>query len=245
MARDSGDPSAGRHWAEAGLALYRKLDDARGIAYALLWLGLNTADERAFEEAQQLFGESAERFGELGDDYFALYATRMLAWMYDALGDRGRARELHEANLRQARALHARDLEASVLGALADYAADEGRVQDAAAMSAESIRIFLDLGRPAGVAHELCRGAAALALAGEAVLATRLLACSAAFHEEAGIMMLPHLVLENERTLTKIRAQLDEAAFDAAWEQGGRLTVEEAAAPALESLRSVAAGARS
>ena len=126
-----------------------------------------TADEDDFTKAQGYFQESAERFSGLGDDYSALFASRMLAWTYDALGDRKSARDLHEENLRRARALPARDLEASVLGALATYAADEGRVTDAAAQAADSIRIYLDLGRPLGIATELCRAAAALALAGK------------------------------------------------------------------------------
>jgi hypothetical protein len=40
----------------------------------------------------------------------------------------------------------------------------------------------------------------------------------------------------NAETLTKIRAHLDEAAFAEAWEQGQALTVDEAAALALDSL---------
>jgi len=40
----------------------------------------------------------------------------------------------------------------------------------------------------------------------------------------------------NERTLATIRAQLDEAVFAEAWEQGRALTVGEAVALALASL---------
>jgi predicted ATPase len=242
MARDSGDPSAGRQRAQAGLKLYRGLDDAWGIANAQLWLGINAADEDDFTKAQGYFKESQERFRGLGDNYSALFAARMLAWSYDALGNRKSARDLHEENLRRARALHARDLEASVLGALASYAADEGRVTDSAAQAADSIRIYLDLGRPLGIATELCRAAAALALAGKGETATRLLASSETFHEEAGVPMYPHLVAQNEQTLVKIRAQLDQAHFDVAWKEGRRLRVEDAAAMAIESLRFVVAG---
>jgi hypothetical protein len=44
-------------------------------------------------------------FRELGDEYSALMATRMLAWMLAELGDVPAARALHEANLERARAL--------------------------------------------------------------------------------------------------------------------------------------------
>ncbi|MEK6191934.1 MAG: adenylate/guanylate cyclase domain-containing protein [Chloroflexota bacterium] len=240
LARDSGDPAAGRLWAEEGLALHRRLGDPWGTANSLLWLGLAVADEGDFPRAQQLFGESADAFGALDDAYYTLYANRMLAWTYDALGDRPRARALHEENLRRARDLHARDLEASVLGALASYAEDEGRVQDAALLAAESLRIFRDLGNQVSAVVELCRCAAALSLAGESGIATQLLGSSAAFHEEAGTPLLPYLVAENERTLTRIHSQLDEADFAEAWERGRKLTVEEATKLALESLSGIA-----
>jgi hypothetical protein len=53
----------------------------------------------------------------------------------------------------------------------------------------------------------------------------------------------------NEETLSSIRTQLDEAAFAEAWEQGRKLTADEAVALALDSLgedaASANAGARS
>jgi predicted ATPase len=236
MARDTGDQATGKLRAEEGLALHRTLGDQWGAADSLLWLGLNEADEGDFVPAQRHFAESVDVFGELGDAYYTLLANRMLAWTYDALGDRPRARALHEENLRRARALDARDLEASVLGALAEYATGEGRLQDAASMAADSIRVFGELGSRSGVATELSRGAAALALAGQVELATRLLASATAFNEEAGTPLLPHLVVENQRTLTRIHSQLDDAAYVEAWERGRRLSVEDAAALALDAL---------
>ncbi|MGH2489147.1 MAG: hypothetical protein ACRDFR_05995, partial [Candidatus Limnocylindria bacterium] len=236
MARDSGNPADGTLWAEAGLALHGRLGDAWSTANAQLWLGLTVADERDFPRAQRLFGESAEAFRTLGDDFHALLANRMLAWTYDALGDRPRARTLHEENLRRARELQAQELESSVLGALASYAVDEGRLQDSAVLAADSIRVARDIGSRNLVAHELCRAAAALTLAGDGELAAQLIASSLAFHDDAGIKPLPHLVLENETTLAGIRSQLSEAAFNEAWDGGGRLTIEEATTLALSAL---------
>jgi predicted ATPase len=241
MARDSGDHAAAALRAKEGLALYRRLGDRRGTASALLWLGLAVADEGNFALAQQLFGESAQGFGDVGDERSVLHSNRHLAWTYYELGDRDRARTLHEDNLRLARALHVRDLEASILGALAEYAAEEGRLKDASSLAAESIRIFMDLGSRIGVADELCRGAAALVLAGKAGKAAQLLASCRAFHEDAGINLLPYLVAENDQTLAKIHEQLDQATFAEAWALGAGLTVEKAAIMALADLAEVAA----
>jgi tetratricopeptide (TPR) repeat protein len=236
MARDSGDPATARLRAEEALALYRTLGDRWRTAHSQLWLGLAVADEGKFSEAHRLFDECAELFGELGDENNVLMATRMVAWMHNELGDRKRARAVHEENLGRARALRNRSLEATTLGALASYAIDEGRVDDARSLSAGSLRIYLELGSRSGVAHQLFRCAGALAIAGKAGTATRLLSFAEALHEEIGMGVLPHLVAENEITLAAIDGVLDEAAFAEAWEEGRSLTADEAVALAFDSL---------
>ena len=109
--------------------------DAWGTAHALCWLGRAVADEGAFARARELFEESARSFHEVGDESYALLSTRFLAWMYYELGDRDRARAQHENNLRRAREMGDRNLEATTLGALAAYAVEEARVEDAVAVA--------------------------------------------------------------------------------------------------------------
>jgi hypothetical protein len=236
MARESGDSSTARLRAEEALALYLTLGDAWGTADSLLCLGMAVADEREFQEARRIFEESGELFSEVGDERYALFATRMVAWMHNELGDRKRARAVHEANLGPARALHDRALEATTLGALASYAIDEGRAEDARSLSAQSLRLYVELDSRSGIAHELLRCAGALAIAGKAVAATQLLACSEMLYEELGTRMLPHLVSENEITLAAIRAHLDEPGFATAWEEGRSMTADEGVALALNAL---------
>jgi predicted ATPase len=236
MARDSGDYSTARIRAEEALALHRMLGDAWGTAHSLLWLGCAVADEREFRAARRLFDESGALFGELGDERYALFATRMVAWMHNELGDRKRARAVHEENLERARGLHDRGLEATTLGALASYAVDEGRVGDARSLSTQSLRIYAELGSRSGIAHQLFRCAGALAIAGKAGAATRLLSCAEALHEELGMGVMPHLVAENEITLAAIRGHLDDAAFAKAYEEGRSLTADEAVKLALDTL---------
>jgi tetratricopeptide (TPR) repeat protein len=202
----------------------------------LFYLGAGEADQGNFEAARAHFEQSAQLANELGDESSALFANRMLAWAYFGLGDRAQARALHETQLGRARALGMRDLESSILGALAAYAVDDGRVSDAAPMAADSIRIVLDLDDQHGLASEICRGAAVLALAGESEPAAELIASAVAFHEDAGVGILPYLAGENERTLVQIHSQLDAAAFHQAWERGRKLAVEDAAGLALEVL---------
>jgi len=125
-------------------------------------------------------------------------------------------------------------IEAIALSCLADIAVDEGRPKDAVSMLKESHRILRDLNDllliPAGV----CRLARALAHAGRAATAARVLSGSTVLLEEIGARP-PWLAKLNEGTLAVISAQLDEAAFAEAWEQGRALTADEAVALALDS----------
>jgi predicted ATPase len=237
MAVSLGDARTARLRAEEGLALHRTLGNARGAAVSRFLLGLAVADEDDFVTAQQLFDESARRFRELGDEHYALAATRMLAWMCYRLGDRERGQALHEDNLRRARALGNEHIETSTLGALAMIAVDQGRVDDALSMLKESHRIHRDLGDPIGIVRDLSRVARVLAAVGRAETAARLLSGSMALYEELGASLRPWLAEMNEETLATIRAQLDEAAFSGAWEQGRALTADEAVALAGDSLK--------
>jgi predicted ATPase len=243
LARDSGDPAAGRRFAEDALALAQELGDAPSAASALLWLGACVADEGDFARARQLFEEAGTQHKEVGNHLDALFANRLLAWMHYELGDRGRARALHEANLVRARELGSRDLESSILGALSEYAVNDGRIDDAVALAVEGTRVAVDLGDRQGIAIELCRAANALFATGQPETAVQALASSAAWYREIGSKPLPYLAELTDRLLTSSRSTLGDDIFASAWTAGERLQVEKAAALAIEALELAGAGA--
>ena len=236
LSRDDSDPAAGRAYAAEALALSRELDDEHIAGRATLWLGACVADEGDFDQAREIFEEAARLLAGVGDHLSALFATRLLAWMYYELGDRARARTLHESNLARARELGSRDLEASILGALSEYAVNDGRIADAVELSAASIRVDLEIGDPQGMATELPKCASVLVATGQVEPAVQLLASSAAWFEEAGSRPLPYLAELNEQIIESSRTQLGEAAFATAWEAGRRLTIEAAAELAAKTL---------
>ena len=136
----------------------------------------------------------------------------------------------------RARELGRRDLESSILGALSEYAVDDGRIGDAASLAAAGIRICIDSGDRPGMATELCKCANALFATGQVEAAVQVLACSAAWHQEIGAKPLPYLTELIERTLASSRRQLDEETFAAAWADGEKLSVERGALLAIEAL---------
>jgi predicted ATPase/class 3 adenylate cyclase len=235
MAGNAGDAAAARLRVEEALALCRELGDVGGIAAAEYGLGHLAADEGDFERARRLFEASVRRHREVGDEHAALAAAAPLAWVYDELGERERGRALEEENLRQARALGNKRIEAYSLSGLAMHALHEHRFQDALTLLKESLRIHRDRAVAWDIAYDVQHFGRILAAAGRAETAARLLSSGEAQLEEAGFGRNPFFVRGREEALADIRAHLDEAATGAAWEEGRKLTVDEAVALALDS----------
>jgi hypothetical protein len=102
-------------------------------------------------------------------------------------------------------------------------------------MLKDTYRLNQDLGDMYRTPIIVCRFGRILAVAGRLDAAASVLSGGEALREEMGASS-PWLERMNEKTLSMIRAGLDEAAFDAAWEEGRRLTPDEAVALALDSL---------
>ncbi len=235
MALTSGDMPAGGRWARKALGLYKKLGDAWGTAFSRLMVAYATGQEGDWPRAQALFGESVRDFRELGDRHYALRAARAHAWAHYEGGNLDRARALYEEILREAREAHDPFPEGIALGALADVALDQGRVQDAVPLTTDSHQIFRDLGDLLMVAGCVCRFARILALSGRPEIAARVLSSSAARLKEIGAMPA-HIAKIRDQTFAAVRPQLDDAAFAKAWAEGQGLTADEAIALALDSL---------
>jgi non-specific serine/threonine protein kinase len=228
------DFATARLRAEEGLALHRTLGDASGIARSHFELGFAAVEEGDFKGAQPFLEESVRLFRELGDEHNTGIATLNLAWVYDELGDRKRARALTEDELHRARALGDERSEAFALDWLEGYARTEGRIREALSITKESLRIRRDLADPAHLADNLSRFAALLAVHGQTATAARLLSRSELAYEEISVSVPRYVAERNEETLATIRAQLNEADFAESWEQGQKLTVDEAVAFALD-----------
>jgi predicted ATPase len=229
----AGDVDSARLWVEEALSIHRELGDPRGIAESLLILG--STHEGDWVRAREFWEESVQLFSELGDRHYTMFATRLLAWSYSELGDPTRALALHEENLREAQAAGDEHMEAQSLEALAHLSVAQGRPLAAFPMLERAYEIHRGLGDPYRIAIAVGRFARVLASMGSAGTAVMLLACSETLFEEIGASA-PWVGWMNEETLSTIHAQLDEVAVAKAWEQGRRLTADDAVALAVESL---------
>jgi predicted ATPase len=236
LASATGDPGTAVLRAERGLALHRRFGNRWGTAASLTLIGIACNNLRDFAGAKDVLEESIPLFREAGDEHNALEATRMAAWTYRELGDPDRARALLESNLQRGQEVGDRYIEATALEQLSSYAIEEGRPQDALEMLKSAYRLTRDLGDIYRIPFIVCRFGRALAAAGRAETASRVLSSGKALLEEIDASS-PWIEKLNEKTLTAIHAQLDDDAFANAWEEGRKLTADEAVALALESMK--------
>ena len=235
FALEGADNASARRYAEEALAIFDAAGDAWGSAVSKLMLAQVVREEADFAAAFDIYAECERLFQELGDEHYVLLAAFHVAWMCEELGEHERARMLHEENLRRARAGSNKRMEEVTLHNLARFARDEGRFDDAIALHDEAYRIARELDQPVDISDSISRFAATLAHAGKAEVAVCVLSCSESLREELGVRR--SWVLErNEETLAIVRSHLDEVAFAKAWEEGRRLTADEAAALATTAL---------
>jgi predicted ATPase/class 3 adenylate cyclase len=232
----SGDDMTARARVDEALVLSSALGDAHLSALARYEdAGLLTGEGK-WSAVLEILEDVVPVLRGLGDWDMAIRANRTRAWMYEELGDKARYWALTEENLEHARAHGHRRIEARSLGALAGAAADEGRFDDAHALLSESCRIDLELGNLPFLRVDLVRFALASARRGRPGVAAQLLSRATALRDEMGYSLESWMTLETEEALAAVRAQLDDAAFDEAWETGAKLSLDEAIALALEPL---------
>jgi predicted ATPase len=230
------DPAIARALAQQALELHRSLGDTWGQAYSVFLLTDAEAQQGRLEYAQRLSEESARTFGEIGDEQLALLASRDLAWICTVLGEHDRAKRLHEENLQRARALSNERVEASTLQAMARYAFDGGRIEEARLMLKQSLRRWQELGNLLEIAVTLIEIAAVLAREGSATIGAQLLSRAKALYAQIGATAPWWARTWDEQTLDAIRKELGEGAIEEASQEGQALTIDGAVTVALEAL---------
>jgi tetratricopeptide (TPR) repeat protein len=230
-----GDDAAVRKLAQEALSLYQSLQDDWGVAGSLFLLGHAAADEGGFEEAAELAEQSARLFREAGDEHGALAAAWLLGWALRGLGEAERARILDEQTLAEARARGAKNIQAHLVESLALRVVEDGHPADALALFREAYEINVELDDRWRMALVACRLATALIALGEPERATQVLASGQAQLEDMGADPAWRRDTR-ERDVGRLRAELGDAAFAEAWEEGRKLSADEAVAIALDSL---------
>jgi non-specific serine/threonine protein kinase len=231
---------------EESLSVFKALGSKSGIAMALNELGWLALSQGDYLAARSHLEESLGLRREMGHRVGMAIAFNLLGDVALHLGDYQQAKALIDNGLTLRKAAGSKSGIAWSLQNLGYLAQYQGEYRQAAAHFAESLALFLEVGNKIGVA-ECLEGLASVATAewrpgagshaafgGSADRVPRLFGAADALREVANTPLPPYRRADYDRDITATRAQLDEAAFAAAWAEGRAMPIEQAVAYALE-----------
>jgi non-specific serine/threonine protein kinase len=236
MANYQGDHRSAEPLVEESLGLFRELEDKLGTAYALSNAGFAALGQGQHQRAITLIEESVDLFLEEEEKWGAAIELGFLAVAWRNRGDHRRAKRLAERGLALSREVGERQTITSALYTLAILAQTERDHERAKDLFEEGLNLSAELGNDADIAHCL-EGLASIAAAeGTIVRAARLWGAEEALLEkiEAAVYTyVPDRSLHQSQVVAA-RSQLEEKAFEVAWEEGRTMKPEQAIEYALD-----------
>lgn len=221
------DREAARRLAQSAVAAARAEGDKRQVGWSLWALSTTLPSgleaEAICQEALALFREVDDQPG-LGLVYNSIGEHARLS------GDLARARSAYEQSLAIAERTGDARRQYYVLYNLAFVAQRAGNHHEAIRALRRSLALCQDLGVPTDVIQELLALAGSLGALGEPVRAAQLFGAAHAFLQHRGVLIDPSDQPEHDRNMAVVRAQLGEAAFEAAWAKGQAMTFDQAVA---------------
>jgi tetratricopeptide (TPR) repeat protein len=233
MELNLGNLEKAKAYAEQALTLSQQLGDTWGVAYSQMMIGNALAESRELARAVPMFEEAIRLFRALDDEHYALIATGNLAWVVEELGDKKRGRALRQEVVLAARAHGNQRMEASMLSELGMTAYDADRLEEAAVMLRQAIEINHRTGDTRSLALDLGRLAAVLAKKDKPDAAARILSKSVGIFDGLNATRPWWASDRDEKTLDILKNQLTEETLGRIWDEGRRLSVDEAVELAL------------
>ena len=228
---------------EESLALFRELGDTAATAEVLSDLGMLFQMRGAYEQADGVLEESLTLFRELGNTCGIAWGLFFLGTLAYTRDQAQRAGTLWEESLILMRAEDDKLGIAAVLAHLAMVLLDQHDYGRAGAHLVEGLTLLRQLGERYQIVHTL-EVFAWLTLVQEQLVddmgssllsAVRIFGATEVLRQTLSIPMLPIYRRLYQRGIAVAQAQLDDAAFAAAWAEGRAMTLEQALAYALET----------
>jgi tetratricopeptide (TPR) repeat protein len=210
----------------------RDLGDRLQMALALAMLSY--AMFRDSSAAMVLVEESLAVFRELSYQPGIAQTLTIIGEIARCCGDDDHARRVYEEALALSRQTGEIRRIAIIYSNLAFIALHEGKAERARELERESLRLARAMNNQLEMAKAPATLAGALGALGQPKLAARLFGASERALERLGAFHLPADKWEIDGMISAVRAQLDEATFQAAWEEGRELTLAQAVAQALD-----------
>ncbi|MDQ3862246.1 MAG: tetratricopeptide repeat protein [Actinomycetota bacterium] len=228
-----GDHRRGTTLVEESLALFRQQENMWGVAWALVVLGAGALSEGNVDWAAAKFEESLALYQKLENVQGMALALLYLGRAAHLRGDDARSNEILEESLALFKDLGDSRGVAEVLLELGRVARAQGNDTRALELCRESLVLSRKLGDKSYIAFCLTALAEVIQGAGDAARAARLFGAAEMLLESLDAVLDPGGRLEYESDLAATRAQLGEAAFATAWQEGRMMTLEQAVVEAM------------
>jgi predicted ATPase/class 3 adenylate cyclase len=230
VAEHEGDYETAGRLCEESLELFRTIGDRRGSAFALNLLGLVASDQGDYVAARTRFEAGLAMRQELGDKRGIAGSFLQLGTIARKRGDDELARAYYRESLDIQRALgDQRGIATTVLN-LGLVACRQGDLPRASELVVESLTIRAAQGNRTRIA-ECLEGLAMAAESSEG--SARLLGAASVLREAAGTPIPLAERSDHDALIEKVRRALDPTEFQAAWEQGRAMSLDQAVAHAL------------
>ncbi|HEU5369441.1 MAG TPA: LuxR C-terminal-related transcriptional regulator [Ktedonobacterales bacterium] len=209
----------------------RKLGNRLQMAWALALLGYTMLQEP--QTATPIVEESLMMFRDLHHLPGIAQALNILGEIARFSGDDSRAQHLYEECLAVSQQTGERRRIVFIYNNLAFIALHAGEVERARDLARQGLQLAHAMNNRLLMATALTTLSGSLGLLGQPRQALRLLSASGGGLERMGAFYQPNDQREVDSMTAAVRAQLDEATFQAAWAEGRALPLEQAVAQAL------------
>ena len=229
LKRIDGDyPGAVENYLEA-IRIYRKLGDRIGLSYPLYDIGLAAYYQGDFETAAKYLEESLQIRKDANDLWGIAESQYGLGLVAFGKKDFVTARVYFEASVALAQQMADLSRHGGSLHWLGCMDLAEGNVAGALAHHHGSLANFRELGDRWGLSHCFAGFASLAAHEGNLLTAITLWSVADALREQIGSALPPVERAQRNLDLESVRARLgDNAAFERAWDDGHKLTLEQA-----------------
>ncbi len=224
------------------LALARELDNGPDITRALYWLAFIRSMQGDAEQAVVLHEESLALAREQGDKSQVGITMFTLGSIALDRGDLLQAETYTQDSLTLFRELRDKHKTALALSLVGDIRRIQGDLTQAREFCKEAVLLAVEAGNPYSQGWSLISLARVAADGGQPEQAARLFGAAEPWLNPS-VEMDPEDRTDYERAVERVRAQLDEQAFAAAWAEGRGMTPEQALATQTPKVESTPGGA--
>ncbi|MEZ4713402.1 MAG: tetratricopeptide repeat protein [Caldilineaceae bacterium] len=231
-----GDYAAAHARYTQGLAIRRRLDDQSQVANTLSDLAIAVANQGDLAQSGQLFAESLAIRRTLGDQWGVANSLNNLGELALMQEQYAAAHPYLEEAVTIYRAIGDRWSLGNTVLTLGNVLRAQGNYGAAYPLYQESLQIYRGLGDRRSLAYLLESLGGLLSLQGAAARALRLAGAAAALRDQLQTPLSPAEQTQLDQALAPARQALGEAAA-AAWASGQALTLEQAMAEALRTVR--------